>query len=70
MDGNKLETIRKRIAKTGEALKRNNMEFYTVEKASDVPELVKSLIKKGDTIGTGGSMTLKETGVKIGRAHV
>lgn len=63
MDGNKLETIRKRIAKTGEALKRNNMEFYTVEKASDVPELVKSLIKKGDTIGTGGSMTLKETGV-------
>ena len=45
------------------ALERNNMAAYYVEKASDVPAMVASLLQKGDTVAVGGSVTLDETGV-------
>ena len=44
-------------------LERNNIKPYYVEKKEDVIPLVKSLIKKGESVSNGGSMTLKETGV-------
>lgn len=46
-----------------ENLRRNNMEPYYVEKAEDVVPLVKTLIKDGETVSSGGSMSLKQTGV-------
>ncbi len=46
-----------------EALRKNNMEAYFVEKKEDIPEIVKSLLKKGDTISCGGSVTVAECGV-------
>jgi len=52
-----------RVASTMEALRRNNMAAYYVPTAKDVPELVASLLQKGDTVAVGGSVTLDQTGV-------
>lgn len=45
-------------------LEANNMKPYYCETSADALELVKSLISKGDTIASGGSVTLKETGIE------
>lgn len=60
MDNNIKEIITRRIMRTGENLKKNNMEFYYAETASDVPAIVESLIKEGDVITNGGTMSMKE----------
>lgn len=64
MDQNKKTIIEKRITKTGEALKKNNMEFYYAPSAADVRDIVKSLMKPGDTVTNGGTVTLGECGLK------
>lgn len=46
-----------------EALRKNNMEAYFAEKKEDIPEIVKGLLKKGDVISCGGSVTIAECGV-------
>lgn len=51
------------IEKTMTALQKNNMQAYFVEKKEDVIDLVKTLIKKGDTVTHGGSVTLAECGI-------
>lgn len=63
MENNVKEIITRRILKTGENLKKNNMEFYYAEAASDVSDIIKSLIKEGDVITNGGTMTMKECGL-------
>ena len=63
MDNNKKTIIEKRINKVGENLKKNNMEFYYAETKDDVCSIVQSLIKKGDVITNGGSVTMKECGI-------
>ncbi len=63
MDNSKKEIICKRIKKTASNLALNNMEAYVVDSSKDALETVRNLIKKGDTIATGGSVTLKETGI-------
>lgn len=55
--------MNKQIEKTIENLKKNNITSFYVEKASDVPEVVKNLIKKGEVISCGGSVSLAESGV-------
>lgn len=52
------------IEETMKNLEANNMKPYYCETCEEALELVKSLIKKGDTIACGGSVTLKETGVE------
>ncbi len=54
---------RKIIEKTIENLQKNNMQGYYCESSEKARELVKHLIKKGETISSGGSQTLKETGI-------
>lgn len=44
-------------------LRRNRMEAYFVPQLADVLPLVESMIKKGDTVGVGGSVTLDQAGV-------
>lgn len=44
-------------------LKRNRMDAYYCPTKKEACELVKTLVKKGDTISSGGSVTLKQTGV-------
>lgn len=63
MDKNKKEIILKHIEKTAEKLQDNNMEAYIVNSKDEVVEMVRKLINKGDTISTGGSMSLNECGV-------
>lgn len=57
------EETKSRIEKTIKNLKANKMDAYFCETKQDACELVKSLINKGDVISSGGSVTLKETGV-------
>lgn len=45
-------------------LERNGMKPYFVEKKEDVVPLVKTIVKKGESVSCGGSVTLEETGVK------
>ena len=52
-----------RIKKTTENLIKNNMEVYYAETKSDVIPIVKNLIKNGDLIAAGGSMSLEECGI-------
>ena len=52
-----------KIEKTIKNLKANKMDAYYCDNKEDACNLVKTLIKKGDVISSGGSVTLKETGV-------
>ncbi len=51
------------IQETMKNLEGNNMKPYFCDTSKDAVELVKSLLKSGDTVACGGSVTLKETGV-------
>ena len=64
MDMNKQIIFEKRINKVGENLKKNNMEFYFAKTKEEVPEIVKGLIKKGDVITHGGSVSMAECGIR------
>lgn len=46
-----------------ENLKKNRMEAYFVSTKVEVVPLVKSLLKSGETVAVGGSVSLDETGV-------
>ena len=63
MDANLKSNLMKLINKTGENLRKNNMEFYYAETAGDVAGIVETLIKEGDTITNGGTMTMAECGL-------
>ncbi len=63
MDESKKQIIEKQIKRTIENLKKNNMKGYYCENSQQAQQLVRELIKEGDTISSGGSVTLKETGI-------
>ncbi|HHW45960.1 MAG TPA: lactate utilization protein [Clostridiales bacterium] len=63
MDANAKKVLDLRVKRTMENLEKNNMKPYFVEKRSDVVPLVKQLLKPGETVAVGGSVTLAETGV-------
>jgi hypothetical protein len=51
------------VERTIRSLEKNNIEARFVETAKDVVPTVASLLKNGDRVAVGGSMTLFETGV-------
>lgn len=53
----------KQAARLADALRRNRMDAYFVASRGEVAPLVETLLHDGDTIATGGSVTLAETGV-------
>lgn len=55
--------LKAKVEKTIENLKRNRMDAYYCGTKDEACELVKTLINKGDVISSGGSVTLKQTGV-------
>ena len=63
MDENMKSVVLNRINRTATALKNNNMEFHYAESKIEVLTIVSNLLKTGDVIATGGSVTLKECGV-------
>lgn len=44
-------------------LNRNNMAGYYVHSVAQLHEILQSLIKKGETVGCGDSLTLEQTGI-------
>lgn len=55
--------MNERIAKTISALEKNNMKAFYVENRTEACELVRKMLFKGATVASGGSVSLKESGV-------
>ncbi len=55
--------MEKKIEQVLNNLKKNNMVPHYVDTKAEVLPLVKSLLKAGDTVAVGGSVSLAETGV-------
>ena len=51
-----------RVKKTIDGLVRNRMEGYYAENCTEALEILKKLLKKGDRVSVGGSVTLQQTG--------
>ncbi|KPU27199.1 membrane protein [Caloranaerobacter sp. TR13] len=63
MDKNVSFVIERKVKRTIENLEKNNMHGYFVQSEREAIEKIKELIKEGDTVTVGGSMTLFEVGV-------
>ncbi|MDI9514069.1 MAG: lactate utilization protein [Clostridiaceae bacterium] len=63
MDKHLKAVMMKRIERTMENLRKNRMQAWYVESREEVVPLLETLIKDGDTVACGGSVTLFETGV-------
>ena len=57
------DEMRAKVEKVMKNLERNKMKPYFCENSEEAQALVKTLIKKGETISCGGSKTLHETGI-------
>lgn len=57
------DEMRVKVEKVMKNLERNKMKPYFCENREEAQALVKTLIKKGETISCGGSKTLDETGI-------
>ena len=57
------DEMRAKVEKVMKNLERNRMKPYFCENREEAQALVKTLIKKGETISCGGSKTLDETGI-------
>jgi L-lactate utilization protein LutB len=64
MDNNAEKVLDLKIERTVKALARNNMEAFVADNCEQAVEIVKSLMKEGDSVTCGGSVTLKESGVR------
>ena len=64
MNENVKLAMKKRAEKVISALERNNIKGYLVDTPDEAKELIKELIKDDKLIVSGGSMTLKETGIQ------
>lgn len=63
MDKNVEWYVKKRVDRTLESLKNNNMKGYYIENREQLFEKLKKLIVENSIIGVGDSITLSETGV-------
>jgi L-lactate utilization protein LutB len=63
MDENLKKTIMLRMEKTAENLRKNNMEAYIADNSAEAVKIVEGILKEGESISCGGSVTLKESGV-------
>lgn len=63
MDQFLLNNTEKRIERTIKALKANRMDARYIKDTDELHAVIKSMLPAGAEIASGGSMTLKETGV-------
>lgn len=63
MDKNLKAIIDKRISKTMDNLKKNNMQVHYVESKVEVVSKISELITEGETVAVGGSMSLFESDI-------
>ncbi|HNX14547.1 MAG TPA: lactate utilization protein [Oscillospiraceae bacterium] len=59
----KSKLIQIQIEKVIAALGKNNMQGYYAKDRNEVLEIAKSLLSEGDTVASGGSVTLDECGI-------
>ena len=62
-DQNYEKIIKFRMEKAKKALEKNNMQVFIADNKNEVLNIVKTLIKKGDIIGSGGSVSLTQCGI-------
>lgn len=62
-DQNYEKIIKLRMEKTKSALEKNNMQVFIADNKAEVLNIVKTLIKKDDVIGSGGSVSLAQCGI-------
>ncbi len=63
MEENVMTITKMRMEKTKKALESNNMQVFIADSKEQVPEIVKSLISKDNLIGSGGSVSLVQSGI-------
>ncbi len=63
MDKNLKAIIDKRISKTMDNLKKNNMQVHYVESKVEVVSKISELLSEGETVAVGGSMSLFESDI-------
>lgn len=63
MDKNKRKNKEQQVERTIKALEKNNMEAVFIPSMEELTPFVRSLLKKGEKIAVGGSMSLGETGI-------
>ncbi|MGN0602222.1 MAG: lactate utilization protein [Oscillospiraceae bacterium] len=63
MDENMKKLMDIKMKKTAENLRKNNMEAYIADSCEEAVKIVESILKEGESISCGGSVTLKESGV-------
>ncbi len=56
-------TVGRKLERTAENLRKNNIEAYIAEDCAEAVKIVEGLMKENDTITCGGSVTLAESGV-------
>lgn len=61
-DKNTLSVDLKLLNRTKAALEKNNMNAFVANDCAEAISIVKSLLKKGATVGLGGSMSVFESG--------
>lgn len=64
MDANTRKALKARIKEVLKKLETNNMSAAYVNNKDEALSLIKSIIPKGSFTASGGSMTLKECGIK------
>ncbi len=63
MDANSKKAIKARIKRVLERLEKNNFSAAFVYNKEEALNLIKNIIKEGSYTASGGSMTLRETGI-------
>lgn len=63
MDANVRKTMHIRVKNAIKSLEANNIKGVYVETKEEALTLVKSMVAKGSSTATGGSMTLRDTGI-------
>lgn len=63
VDKNAMFVLEERVNRTINALEKNNMSGYFVQDEKEAISKIKELVKEGNTVAVGGSMTLFEAGV-------
>lgn len=64
MDENIKEDVMLKLERTAAALEKNNMIAYIAENSEEARKIIESILKEGDTVTNGGTMTLIESGIK------
>lgn len=64
MDKNKQAALQMKVERTVQALAKNRIPAVYAPTSQDAVKVVESMMREGDTISCGGTVTLRETGIR------